>query len=145
VLLAAGWLGLAVFMIGSALEDLRNLIGGGAMSAVWAQLPGVLQRADIEPWNALLQAAVGALLVAALGALVLGREREAQRLATSGLLLALVMVNLFVFFYDQFSTILPATLELLLLLGGRRYQKRFFGGPSVLLADLPGDEQPLGP
>lgn len=139
MLLAAGWLGLAVYMIFSAVEDLAHLIGGEP-SVVWSRLPEVLRRADVEPWNALLQAAVAALLIAALAALLIGRERLAQRLATYGLLLALAVVNLFVFFYDQFSTILPATLELLLLLGGHRYQQRFLGGPGILLTDLPGDE-----
>ena len=139
LLLAVGWLGLAVFMVFSAVADLRSLTGSD-LSAAWPQLVDVLRRADVEPWNAMLQAAVGVLLVAALVALAVRRERLAQRLATYGLLLALTVVNLFVFFYDQFSTILPATLELLLLLGGHRYQKRFLGEAGVVLADLPGDE-----
>jgi len=139
LLLGVGWLCLAVFMIFSAVDDLRSLIGT-ELSGVWVQLPVVLRRADVEPWNAMLQAAVGALLVAAVVALLLGRERLALRIANYGLILALMVVNLFVFFYDQFSTILPATLELLLLLGGYRYQQRFLGGPGILLTDLPGDE-----
>jgi len=144
LLLALGWGSLAAYMIWGALEDLRFLVGEGSLSAAWMRLPGVLRTADSEPWNALLQAAVGVLLVAALAALIIGRERLAQRLATYALLLALAVVNLFVFFYDQFSTILPATLELLLVVGGSRYQKRFLGGPDVLLSDLPVDE-PITP
>jgi len=144
LLLALGWGSLAAYMIWAALEDLRFLVGEGSLSAAWDRLPGVLRTADSEPWNALLQAAVGVLLVVALAALIIGRERLAQRIATYALLLALAVVNLFVFFYDQFSTILPATLELLLMIGGSRYQRRFLGGPDVLLSDLPSDE-PMTP
>ena len=144
LLLALGWGSLAAYMIWAALEDLRFLVGEGSLSAAWDRLPGVLRTADSEPWNALLQAAVGVLLVVALAALIIGRERLAQRIATYALLLALAVVNLFVFFYDQFSTILPATLELLLMIGGSRYQRRFLGGPDVLLSDLPSDD-PMTP
>ena len=140
LLLALGWLGLAAYMLLSAAQDLYDLVGG-RWSEVWQQLPAILRRPDVEPWNALLQAACGGLLVAALLALALRREALAHRLATYGLLLALAVVNLFVFFYDQFSTILPATLELLLLLGSLRYQKRFLATPTIVLSDLP-DEDP---
>jgi hypothetical protein len=140
LLLALGWGSLAAYMIWGALEDLRSLIGDGTLTAAWVRLPAVLRTADSEPWNALLQAAVGVLLVVALAALILGRERSALRLATYALLLSLAVVNLFVFFYDQFSTILPATLEMVLVVGGSRYQARFLGGPEVVLRDLPGDE-----
>jgi hypothetical protein len=141
LLLALGWLGLAGYMLLSAAQDLHDLVGG-SWSAVWPQLPAILRRPDVEPWNALLQAACGGLLIAALLALLLRREALAHRLATYGLWLALAVVNLFVFFYDQFSTILPATLELLLLLGGLRYRKRFLATPPVVLSDLPDDDLP---
>jgi len=140
LLLALGWVGLAAYMLLSAAQDLQDLVGG-RWSEVWPQLPAILRRPDVEPWNALLQAACGGLLIAALLALALRREALAHRLATYGLLLALAVVNLFVFFYDQFSTILPATLELLLLLGSLRYQKRFLATPTIVLSDLP-DEDP---
>ena len=140
LLLALGWVGLAAYMLLSAAQDLHNLVGG-RWSEVWPQLPAILRRPDVEPWNALLQAACGGLLIAALLALALRRDALAHRLATYGLLLALAVVNLFVFFYDQFSTILPATLELLLLLGSLRYQKRFLATPTIVLSDLP-DEDP---
>ena len=143
LLLALGWLGLAAYMLLSAAQDLQDLVGG-RWSEVWPQLPAILRRPDVEPWNALLQAACGGLLIAALLALALRRDALAHRLATYGLLLALAVVNLFVFFYDQFSTILPATLELLLLLGSLRYQKRFLATPTIVLSDLPDDDPGSG-
>jgi len=143
LLLALGWLGLAAYMLLSAAQDLYDLVGG-RWSEVWPQLPAILRRPDVEPWNALLQAACGGLLIAALLALALRRDALAHRLATYGLLLALAVVNLFVFFYDQFSTILPATLELLLLLGSLRYQKRFLATPTIVLSDLPDDDPGSG-
>ncbi len=124
-LLGVGWLGLAGHMLWSAWADLSSLLGGGSLGRALSKLPRVLQTADSEPWNALLQAAVGLVLTAALISLLLGRERRAMQLAVYSILLALAVVNLFVFFYDQFSTILPATLEGLLLLGIWRYRMRF--------------------
>ena len=91
----------------------------------------------------MLQLLIGGLLVVALGQLAFGRDRSAVRLASYSLLLALTVVNLFVFFYDQFSAILPASLELVLLIGGYRYQRRFLLDEPVLLSPLPGDDPPL--
>jgi hypothetical protein len=47
----------------------------------------------------------------------------------AGLLLALTAVNLLVFYFDQFGTIVTALLELLLLFSLAAYRQRFLAGP----------------
>jgi hypothetical protein len=144
-LLGTGWGVLGAYFIVAALADLRRLVDAATLGEGARSLPIVLRQADIEPWNALLQLLIGGLLVIALGQLAFGRDRSAVRLASYSLLLALTVVNLFVFFYDQFSAILPASLELVLLIGGYRYQRRFLLDEPVLLSPLPGDDPPLIP
>ena len=72
-----------------------------------------------------LQGAVGLILLAA-GLLLAARRAElAVSVGTLGLLLSLGAVNLLVFYFDQFSTVLNAGIELLALLGLIRYRDRF--------------------
>ena len=54
-----------------------------------------------------------------------GRERFATALANMGLLLALTGVNLLVFYYDQFSNIVIAGLQLILLVSIGYYRQRY--------------------
>jgi hypothetical protein len=71
-----------------------------------------------------LQSAIGLMLLAAAGMMVLGREEAGISLGMLGLLLMLTTVNLLVFYFDQFSTILKATIELGALLAMARYRWR---------------------
>jgi len=54
-----------------------------------------------------------------------GRERFVTALANMGLLLALTGVNLLVFYYDQFSNIVIAGLQLILLVSIGYYRQRY--------------------
>ncbi len=72
-----------------------------------------------------LEGGVGLILFFATVYLVLNRERRGIALAYLGLLLSLTTVNLLVFFFDQFSTILTASIQFLALLGVLYYRKRF--------------------
>jgi hypothetical protein len=72
-----------------------------------------------------LQTTVGLILLAGGLLLASGRRNLAVSLGTLGLLLALGAVNLLVFYFDQFSTIMKAGVELLALLGLIRYRDRF--------------------
>ena len=72
-----------------------------------------------------LEASVGVLLILAAGLLILRREKPAVSLATIGLMLSLAGTNLLAFYFDQFSTILPAAIEFLWLLLVLRYRARF--------------------
>jgi hypothetical protein len=72
-----------------------------------------------------LQTAVGGSLIVSAGSLMLGEKRLGVATGTVALLLALTVVNLFVFYFDQFSTIMKATVELVAFLALRRYAVRF--------------------
>jgi len=56
--------------------------------------------------------------------LIFRRERLGIFLAVLGLLLSLTVVNLFVFYFEQFSSIFPALVQALLLLGAISYRRR---------------------
>ena len=78
---------------------------------------------------------VGLVLLTAAGLLAFNKQRRAINLAYVGMLTSLTMVNLLVFYYDQFSAIIQAALQLVILLGILRYRKRF-------LKSQPGDFLP---
>ncbi len=71
-----------------------------------------------------LEGLVGATLLAAAGLLFFRRDRSGIFLAVLGLLLSLTVVNLFVFYFEQFSSIFPALVQTLLLLGAISYRRR---------------------
>ena len=67
----------------------------------------------------------GVLLVLAAWWLRGGHEKTGLRLGTFGLLIALTMVNLLIFYFDQFATITLSGVQFLLLVGLLRYRRRF--------------------
>jgi len=68
---------------------------------------------------------VGLVILAGAIILLFGIDRSGTALAFVGLLLSLVMVNLLTFYFEQFSTIIAATVQFLLLIGVIRYRQRF--------------------
>ncbi len=72
-----------------------------------------------------LLTAVGLVLLTAAGLLALNKQRRAINLAYVGMLTSLTMVNLLVFYYDQFSAIISAAMQLVILLGILRFRRRF--------------------
>jgi hypothetical protein len=72
-----------------------------------------------------LEGAVGLILLLAAILLLLGREKSGVTLGYLGLLLALTTVNLLVFYFDQFSTILTAAIQFMVLAGVLYYKRRF--------------------
>ena len=59
------------------------------------------------------------------GWLLLGRDRLGTALGFVGLLLSLIVVILLTFYFEQFSTIVAASVQFLLLIGVIRYRRRF--------------------
>jgi len=57
--------------------------------------------------------------------LVTGRERQGIRASYFALLVYLTMVNLLMFYYYQFSTIISAIIQFVLLLAVLYYRQRF--------------------
>ena len=72
----------------------------------------------------ILEGLVGAILIVAAGLLIFRRDRSGIFLAVLGLLLSLTAVNLFVFYFEQFSSIFPALVQTLLLLAAISYRRR---------------------
>lgn len=78
-----------------------------------------------------LESATGLLLITAAGLLIAGKDQLATRLGYLGLLLALTTVNLLVFYFDQFSTIITAIIQFDLLLVLNYYRRRFLEIPKI--------------
>jgi hypothetical protein len=72
-----------------------------------------------------LQGVVGVSLLAAVGLFVLQRERQGLQLGAYSLALSLTAMDLLVFYYEQFSAILPALAQFALLMGVIQYRRRF--------------------
>ena len=85
---------------------------------------GVRALAWFEAWL-ILEGIIGLMLVAAAIALLLRREAAGIDLGWLGLLLALTVVDLMVFYFDQFSTILLAMVQFTVLIGLHTFRHRF--------------------
>lgn len=79
-----------------------------------------------------LEGSVGLLLVVAAGLLIANRDARGVAAAYVGLLLSLAAVNLLIFYFEQFSTILYATVQFTLLLGIFYYRRRYLT-PQIFL------------
>jgi hypothetical protein len=71
-----------------------------------------------------LELIVGSLLLISSGLLIAKRTREGARLAYVALLLSLTTVNLLLFYFEQFSTIMTTLIQFVLLLEIVYYQRR---------------------
>lgn len=85
----------------------------GATSLTWALV------------RLVLEGAIGFFLLLGGVLLAIGREELGTRMAYFGLLIALTMVNVLVFYFDQFSAVVSTTFQFMLLLGVLRYRNRF--------------------
>jgi hypothetical protein len=66
---------------------------------------------------------VGALLLASAGLLLFKRLKQGATMGYVALLLSLTTVNLLLFYFEQFSTIITTSIQFMLLLGLLRYQR----------------------
>src|SRR3990172_3692408 len=80
---------------------------------------------DLFSLQLVLEGAVGALILLGAVLLLAGIEPWGLALNYFGLLLTLVGVNLLTFYFEQFSSIVGASVQLLLLLGVSYYRRRF--------------------
>jgi len=76
-----------------------------------------------------LDGIVGILLFLAAILFMVGKDRWGQTIAYFSLLLSLTVTNFLVFYFEQFSTIIPALVQFLFLLGVLRYRQRFLSTP----------------
>jgi hypothetical protein len=78
-----------------------------------------------------LECSVGALLLASAGFLTVGLSRLGSALGFAVLLLSLTTVNLLLFYFEQFSTVVTTMLQFVLLLGVLHYRSRLRTTPSI--------------
>lgn len=155
VLLAGGLLGLGVVTLAKtglavmvlALVKLAAAPGSLAPDSLAAAMYALLVPPDLSVpqglfryTNLLLEGGVSITLIASALMLITGREQAGTGVAWAGLLLALTAVNLLVFYYDQFSTILTALLQLGLLGSLAAYRQRYLTGRAE--ATPPAAESP---
>jgi len=72
-----------------------------------------------------LQLTVGLILFVSGVLFAIGRDRQATGLSYLGLLISITMVNLLMFYFDQFSTIVIALVEFVLLLAIIYYRRHY--------------------
>ena len=90
-------------------------------------------------------AAIGVVLVASAVAVATGRHRRgALRLATYGLLAALTVVNLVVFYFDQFLASVGAIAQFTVLGLVAAYERRHVRGPDRTAGREPGSRPAAG-
>jgi hypothetical protein len=94
----------------------QRLLVAGQVSGTTGMLGFVLRIA--------LEGSVGLILILAALFLLVGLERWGLNLGIIGLLSSLAGINLLVFYFDQFSTIITAVVQLALLLTIFRYRQR---------------------
>ena len=72
-----------------------------------------------------LETSVGLLLMAAAGLLIAGRDRWGTAIGYLALLLSLTTVDLLVFYFDQFSAIITASVQFAVFLSVAYYRKKY--------------------
>ncbi len=96
-------------------------------------------------WRVGLEGAVGLAFIITAVLLALGKDKRGVPLALAGLMVNLTVVNLLVFFFDQFSTIAIASVQFILLIGVLRYRSIYMNHnlPNVARENSPIlDERP---
>ncbi len=72
-----------------------------------------------------LEGVAGLPLLLAAGFLALGQEQRGIMVGFAGLLLSLTIVNVLVFYFDQFQAIIDTMIQFMLLLGAIHYRQRY--------------------
>lgn len=89
---------------------------------------GEVQSASEALWyiiRTILEGVTGIVLIVSGGMLVVGREQRGIQLATLALVVWLTVINLLVFYLDQFSAVITAVLQLIVLLAVSYYRQQF--------------------
>lgn len=135
-LLIGGLAGLGLVAVGDMVELLLGARDPARLERMLADLVagGRVASAAGALWFAArvaLEGLVGAMLVAGAGLWLAGREARAAALSALALVLALTTVNLVVFYFDQFTTVLTAGVQFLLLLGVLYYRRAYLRRSDV--------------
>jgi hypothetical protein len=144
VVLAGGLLGLATaqliktgtaLLLLAALGAMLNTAATGGADTLLLQrlqeMEATVPRGVLRYANLALELGVGLLLLFSAALMLFGKDHLATAFASLGLLLALSAVNLLVFYYDQFSSILTALVQLGLLTGVVYYRQKYVTQPRA--------------
>jgi hypothetical protein len=91
---------------------------------------GEIRSANDAAWflaRTVLEGGTGLLLIAAGGLMAAGRERRGVRLATYIMIVWLTIVNLLVFYLDQFGAVVATLFQFLVLLALIYYRSKYLG------------------
>lgn len=129
-ILIGGLLGMAAWMMYMPIDFLLSSQNPQKISSLLNSLINqqLLQSTSGIYWfesRLSLQGAMGLILVVAAFLLLIKKDKRGIGLAYIALLVTITVVNILVFYYDQFSTIFSAVVQFLLILGILRYRKRF--------------------
>ncbi|MGH2605667.1 MAG: hypothetical protein ACRDG5_03670 [Anaerolineales bacterium] len=125
--LVGGLAGLALL----ALKDPGETLFGASLPGLFGAFTG--RRLGLEAAPRLfalrisLELAIGLVLILAATLVLVGREKTGLAVGTLALLLSLTVMNLVVMYFEQFSTIVMAAVQLVVLLGIFRFRARFPG------------------
>jgi hypothetical protein len=130
IALAGGLGALGIMQVIGLLQLLLALPAHGKLEAI---LAGWVMQSHVSSITAMywysarlaLEAAVGAVLILAAVLMILRRKKLAVSLGVIGLMLSIAAVNPLVFYFDQFSTILPAAVQFVWLLLLLYYQRKY--------------------
>jgi hypothetical protein len=112
--------GIGILGLSSILISILSMMELTPSSSIWSS-------PDIY-WFAALQAVhliSGVLLIYSANQVRTGSESQGLRVSYIILLVYLTMINLFLFYYYQFATIIVAIIQFILLLGVLRYQNQY--------------------
>lgn len=131
--------GLGALSLVSVLRALRLLTGIAAFEPLQRELSelflagriGSSASAQLFSTQVTLEGSAGVLLGAAALLLLFRKDQLGIGLAYLALLLSLAVVNLLTFYFQQFSTIITATVQFVLLMGVIRYRQRFLAAPEA--------------
>jgi hypothetical protein len=131
-LLFIGLLGIGALMWKNPLSVLLSRLIGGELGVFLASLHlgRQIESAVAPGWFEMrlgLEIVVGLLLVLAAFMLITKRARQGAIVGIVGLLLSLMTVDLLLFYFEQFSTIITTTIQFLLLIGLFYYRDRLGG------------------
>lgn len=129
-ILVGGLLGMAGWMV---YMPVRFLLASRSVEELVALLSHLINRRLLISLSGIywfesrlmLQAAMGLVMFVSAFLFLIKKDRRAINLAYLALLITITIVNILVFYYDQFSTIASAILQFLLIIGVLRYRKRF--------------------
>lgn len=147
--IGTGLLGLGLLALANMSQALLP-VGPDVLEDLFEQLfeQGLVQDPSGLRWFLVrlgLETAVGLVLLISAGLMVAGKDRLGSIGGSTGLLLSLVTVNLLVFYFDQFSTIITALLQFGLLLLISYYRQSYLvkpGQPHAFGAAAHSGERP---